>query len=163
MFKREVVSASCSVRLCVRRDSVVVVIVGETPVLVPRSSFFSLAWEVGPRERRVESVCVCAGGWGGNCDSGSGSLRGGTASGIEGGVGLVVEAWEGDEDGVSAPRRSSPSEKAGSSSGGSSRSSSGSWICTISPCFHFQNISQGDVHNHTPLTVPLTVVSIPAS
>jgi hypothetical protein len=115
MVRREVVRASCSVRLCVRRDSVVVVIWGWTPVDVPRSESRSWVWDVVPRARRVESVCVSTWGCGWNCDSGSGSLRAGMASGR--GAGSEVEACEGEEDGVFSPRRSSPSEVAGSSSG----------------------------------------------
>lgn len=111
MLRREVVRASCSVRLCVKRASVVLVIGGEVDVAdeAPRSSERA-SKRVGLRARRVDSVSVCGwgcgwmDGWESRAEMGSGTW-----------IGEGAEAREGDEEGVFAPRRSSPSDESPSS------------------------------------------------
>lgn len=159
MESSEAVSASCSVRLWVRRDSAVVVMGGGLDVAVPeeepRSSCRSWAREVVLRARRVDSVWVCGGCWKGVWDVGWGcgwDSRGERGSGTR----SVAEAREGEEDGVSVPRRSSPSEEYVSSS---------SWGATycISASIPNLKLRTVNVHHYILLTAPLAVLSIPAS
>lgn len=122
MERSEEVSDSCSVRLCVRRVSVVGEI--EEPVVIAegfRSSSLSVWWD---RERRVDcgSGLRFAGGKEGvsGIDGwrGVGSVGGRAGDEAPRGEGVLDwssmwEAWECEwesSEGVSSPRRSSPSE-----------------------------------------------------
>jgi hypothetical protein len=87
----------------------VVIIVGSTPVLEPNNSFRSALWEVVVRARRTDSGSGCGGG-------GGWESRG--EMGSDTGTGSDAEALEGEE-GVSAPRRSSPPDEYASSGGSS--------------------------------------------
>ena len=125
MLRSDAVRDSCSVRLWVRRASEV----GEMdePVVVEEdlsSSAFSTAWE---RERRVDCGSGCKfesgervsgiAGW-----RGVGSARGIVGDAASSGEGVldcssICEAWEWEwesSEGVSSPRRSSPSEESSS-------------------------------------------------
>jgi hypothetical protein len=127
MLRREEVRLSCSVRLCVRRASVVAV---EMPVLVAAGvrSSARRAVVVGFLARSSAVVVVVGGvivDWGGGgwdiCGEGSNTAdRGGViALGGEGVAlsGEICEVWESvSSEGVSSPRRSSPSELSSSSS-----------------------------------------------
>jgi hypothetical protein len=126
MLRREEVRDSCSVRLCVRRASVVAV---EMPVLVAAGvrSSACRADVVGFLARSsvvVEVVGVIVdwggGGWD-SCGEVSGTAgRGGVIAPRGEGVALsgeTCEVWESvSSEGVSSPKRSSPSELSSSSS-----------------------------------------------
>ena len=123
MERREAVRDSCSVRLCVRRASEVWDM--EEPVVVERSSARS---DRGARERRAgcDSSDVCEGGKSGvggisgwRSEGSVGAKAGDVACSGEGVLdwGSICEAceWESvSSEGVSSPRRSSPSEESSS-------------------------------------------------
>jgi hypothetical protein len=126
MERSEEVRDSCSVRLCVRRVSVVGEM--EEPVVKAeglRSSSLSAWWE---RERRVDCGSGCRFEGGKEAVSGIAGWRGVGSVGCRAGDvaskgegvldwSSMCEAWEWEwesSEGVSSPRRSSPSEESSS-------------------------------------------------